>query len=64
VTGRPTERGTGSYALVRREWASAVSAAAGHDDSNLGAALALLAAVEAGPTSARSGTPGRPAALM
>lgn len=47
VTVRLTERGTSNYALVRREWASAVSAAAGHDASDLDAAFALLGAVEA-----------------
>jgi hypothetical protein len=34
--------------LVRREWATALSAAAGHDTEHLGAALALLTAVETG----------------
>ena len=47
MTVRLTERGTCNYALVRREWASAVSASAGHDASDLDAALALLGAVEA-----------------
>ena len=47
VTVRLTGRGTSNYALVRREWPSAVSAAAGHDASDLDAALALHGAVEA-----------------
>jgi DNA-binding MarR family transcriptional regulator len=64
VTVRPTERGESNYALVRQEWASAVAVAAGHDAGHLDAALALLGAVEAGLTSTRPGTPGRPAALM
>jgi hypothetical protein len=38
--------------------------AAGHDASDLDAALALLGTVEVGPTSTRPGTPGRSAALM
>jgi hypothetical protein len=64
VTVRLTERGTSNYALVRREWANAVSAAADHDASDLDAAFAPLGVVEAGLTSTRSGTPRRPAALM
>jgi DNA-binding MarR family transcriptional regulator len=48
VTVHTTERGRANYALVRREWAAAVSAAAGHDTEHLDAALSLLAAVEAG----------------
>ena len=63
VTVRPTERGKSNYALVRQEWASAVSAAGG-DTSHLDAALALLRAAEAGLTSARPQVPGRPATLM
>ncbi|MDQ1049639.1 MarR family winged helix-turn-helix transcriptional regulator [Streptomyces sp. V4I2] len=48
VTVHTTERGRINYALVRREWAAAVSAAADHDTEHLDAALTLLAAVEAG----------------
>jgi len=48
VTVHATERGISNYALVRREWAAAVSAAAGGDQANLDAALAVLHAVEAG----------------
>jgi DNA-binding MarR family transcriptional regulator len=48
VTVHLTERGAEHYALVRREWAAAVSAAAGEDSRNLDAALGLLAAVQAG----------------
>lgn len=64
VTVRPTERGKSNYTLVRHEWASAVSAAAGSDTSNLDAALGLLRAVEAGLVAARPPAPGRPATLM
>ncbi|WP_370269312.1 MarR family winged helix-turn-helix transcriptional regulator [Streptomyces sp. V4I8] len=48
VTVHTTERGRTNYALVRREWAAAVSAAAGHDATHLDATLALLTAVETG----------------
>lgn len=64
VTVRQTERGKSNYVLVRSEWASAVSAAAGHDASNLDEALAMLRAVEAGLVSTRPDAPGRPATLM
>jgi hypothetical protein len=43
--------------LVRQQWAAAVSAAAGYDDSHLDAALALLAAVERGMTQDRPQAP-------
>jgi DNA-binding MarR family transcriptional regulator len=48
VTVHTTERGRTNYALVRREWAAAVSAAADHDTEHLDAALTLLTAVETG----------------
>jgi DNA-binding MarR family transcriptional regulator len=48
VTVRITEHGRDNYALVRREWATAVSAAADHDAVHLDAALTLLSAVESG----------------
>ncbi|MER5540480.1 MarR family winged helix-turn-helix transcriptional regulator [Streptomyces mirabilis] len=48
VTVHTTEHGRTNYALVRREWATAVSAAANHDTEHLDAALALLTAVETG----------------
>jgi len=64
VTVQRTNRGASNYALVRREWASAVSAATGGDTSNLDAALRLLSAVETGLVAARPATPGRPANLM
>jgi hypothetical protein len=57
VTVHVTERGRTNYALVRQEWATAVSAAAGHDTGDLDAALTLLGAVETGLVAARSGTP-------
>ena len=53
VTVHLTELGRTNYDLVRQEWAAAVSAAAGHDLSNLDAALTLLATVETGLTSTR-----------
>jgi DNA-binding MarR family transcriptional regulator len=43
----PTARGTSNFALVRKEWADRVSAAAG-GDTDLDAAVALLRKVEAG----------------
>jgi DNA-binding MarR family transcriptional regulator len=57
VTVHCTERGRSNYALVRQQWAAAVSAAAGHDDSHLDAALALLTAVERGMTEDRPQAP-------
>jgi DNA-binding MarR family transcriptional regulator len=56
VTVHPTERGISNYAIVRQEWAAAVSAAANHDTTNLDAALTLLATVERGLTEARPRT--------
>jgi len=53
VTVHATDQGMSNYALVRKEWAAAVSAAAGNDSSDLDAALKLLAAVEAGLVKAR-----------
>jgi len=62
VTVHLTDRGTTNYELVRQEWGTAVSAAAGNDTSNLNAALSLLTAVEAGLTGTRPVSPGpRPA---
>jgi DNA-binding MarR family transcriptional regulator len=62
VTVHLTKRGKTNYSLVRREWATAVSAAAGGDTPNLNAALALLTAVEADLTRTRPANPGsRPA---
>ncbi|HEX6356340.1 MarR family winged helix-turn-helix transcriptional regulator [Actinophytocola sp.] len=57
VTVHVTEHGRTNYALVRREWATAVAAAAGHDTGDLDATLELLGTVEAGLVAARSGTP-------
>jgi DNA-binding MarR family transcriptional regulator len=56
VTVRATEHGRANYALVRREWAAAVSAAAGQSTGDLDAALALLTKVKDGLVEARSGT--------
>lgn len=64
ATIHPTERGRHNYALVRQEWASAVSGAAGYDTSGLDAALTLLRDIQAGLTATRPAAPGRPATLM
>jgi DNA-binding MarR family transcriptional regulator len=64
ATIHPTGRGTRNYALVRQEWASAISDAAGHDTSSLNAALTLLRGIQSGLTAARPPAPGRPATLM
>ena len=64
ATIHPTERGRRNYALVRHEWASDVSGAAGHDTSGLDAALTLLRDIQAGLTGTRPPAPGRPATLM
>ncbi|WP_405723198.1 MarR family transcriptional regulator [Streptomyces sp. NBC_01537] len=53
VTVHSTERGRSNTVLVRQEWATSVSAAAGHDTTDLDAALTLLTAVEAGLTRTR-----------
>ncbi|GAA3810814.1 hypothetical protein GCM10022403_050750 [Streptomyces coacervatus] len=56
VTVHVTEHGRANYALVRREWAAAVSTAADHDATHLDAALALLGAVESGLSRSRPRT--------
>jgi DNA-binding MarR family transcriptional regulator len=48
VTVHVTTRGKSNYALVRNEWAKAVSHATGKDARDLDSALALLTKVEAG----------------
>ncbi|MGX5847323.1 MarR family transcriptional regulator [Mesorhizobium sp. PL10] len=48
-----TRRGADNYALVRKEWGAAVSAAAGGDASRLDDALALLRSIETGLTATR-----------
>ncbi|GAA4636792.1 hypothetical protein GCM10023196_087940 [Actinoallomurus vinaceus] len=53
VTVQATEHGKNNYALVRREWGTAVSTAADGESADLDAALGLLRAVEAGLASAR-----------
>lgn len=53
VTVHVTEHGRANYALVRREWAAAVSAAADHDSAHLDAALTLLGAMETGLAKSR-----------
>jgi DNA-binding MarR family transcriptional regulator len=63
VTVEVTIRGRENYALVRREWANAVSEAAARDTRHLRAALSLLTAIEAGLTSDRPrGRAGHPPA--
>jgi DNA-binding MarR family transcriptional regulator len=57
VTVHLTDRGRSNYALVRHEWAAAVSAAAGGDTTNLDAALTLLTAVKDGLARTRPQTP-------
>ncbi|TCN44833.1 DNA-binding MarR family transcriptional regulator [Kribbella orskensis] len=53
VTVSPTDRGRSNYALVRHEWATAISEAASHDDTHLDAALALLTTITEGLTNTR-----------
>ncbi|MFD3500546.1 MarR family winged helix-turn-helix transcriptional regulator [Streptomyces sp. NPDC058676] len=62
VTVHTTDHGRANYALVRREWANAVSAAADHDATHLDAALALLTAVESGLAGSRPRTRATPPA--
>jgi DNA-binding MarR family transcriptional regulator len=50
----PTTRGTSNYALVRKEWADLVSAAAG-DATDLDSSVAVLRKVEAGLVRLRQG---------
>ena len=52
VTVHCTKRGADNYALVRKEWGAAISAAGG-DASRLDAALALLQSIETGLTETR-----------
>jgi DNA-binding MarR family transcriptional regulator len=60
VTVHRTERGARNYALVRKEWAASVSAAAEGDTTNLDAALSLLTSVETGLIKMRPRTAGGP----
>ncbi|RWN00891.1 MAG: MarR family transcriptional regulator [Mesorhizobium sp.] len=53
VSVHRTRRGAHNYALVRKEWATAVSEAAGGDTRKLNAALELLRSIEAGLTATR-----------
>jgi len=64
ATIHPTEHGKRNYALVRQEWAAAVSAAADHDTAGLNEALELLHKITTSLTDSRPLAPGRPAALM
>ncbi|KOU63580.1 MarR family transcriptional regulator [Streptomyces sp. MMG1533] len=64
VTVHTTEHGRTNYALVRREWAAAVSTAAGHDTEHLDAALTLLTAVETGLIQSRPQNRAKPPATQ
>ena len=64
ATIRTTEHGRTNYALVRREWAEAVSTAAGQGSTHLDPTLALLREIRSGLVEARPTTPGRPTSLM
>ena len=64
ATIHTTEHGRANNTLVRREWAEAVSAAAGRDGANLDPALTLLREIRTGLIDTRPTTPGRPATLM
>ena len=64
ATIHPTEHGKRNYALVRQEWAAAISAAASHDTAGLNEALELLHKITASLTDSRPLAPGRPSALM
>lgn len=56
VSVHRTRRGAENYALVRKEWGDAVSAAAGGNGDKLEDALALLRSIEIGLTSTRPKT--------
>ncbi|WP_292142872.1 MarR family winged helix-turn-helix transcriptional regulator [Mesorhizobium sp.] len=60
VSVHRTRRGAENYALVRKEWGSAVSAAAGGDTAGLDAAVALLKTIEAGLTATRPNVSDKP----
>jgi DNA-binding MarR family transcriptional regulator len=63
VTVTPTDHGRANYALVRHEWATAVSEAAGHKTTHLDATLTLLTAIKYGLVKTRPRTPsGHPTA--
>lgn len=64
ATIHTTAHGRANNALVRREWAEAVSAAAGRDGADLGSALALLRAIRTGLVDSRPAAPGRRVTLM
>jgi DNA-binding MarR family transcriptional regulator len=52
-----TERGRENFDLVRREWAATVAQAAGHDATDLDAAIALLTEVKDGMIRTRPPAP-------
>ncbi|RVC79645.1 MarR family transcriptional regulator [Mesorhizobium sp. M4A.F.Ca.ET.022.05.2.1] len=60
VSVHRTRRGAENYALVRKEWGSAVSAAAEGDTTGLDAAVALLKTIEAGLTATRPNVSDKP----
>jgi DNA-binding MarR family transcriptional regulator len=53
VTVKPTKLGVDNYKRVRREWATAVAAAAPEAAPHLGSTLELLSAIETGLTQMR-----------
>ncbi len=59
VTVSPTDHGRSNYALVRHEWATAISEAAGRDDTHLDAALTLLTTIKDSLVNTRPQTPSR-----
>lgn len=64
VTVHATKRGKSNYTLARREWARAVSTAAGTDTGDLDTTLRLLRTVKTGLVDTRPATAGRPATSM
>lgn len=57
VTVRPTTRGRNNYRLVRSEWATEMSEAAGADDIGLEQAVGLLRAIAGGLATSRPHLP-------
>jgi DNA-binding MarR family transcriptional regulator len=52
-TVRPTALARAKYELVRRDWATAIAEAAGHDTTDLDAAIAILTKVNEGLANGR-----------
>lgn len=59
VTVSPTPHGRSNFALARHEWATAISEAAGSDDSHLAAAVTLLTTIKDGLVDTRPQSPSR-----